>query len=100
MCLKRVEKKKLLGRHNKDISLSTFAKQHRRYSIKKLLLKINKHNQKLLNILENQKIYGGFLKILIFRVSLFYLVNGSWKVKPEISVFSGNVHKSFGFPIC
>ena len=30
----------------------------------------NKHNQKLINILENQKIYGGFLKILIFRVSL------------------------------
>ena len=31
----------------------------------------NKHNQKLINIiLENQKIYGGFLKILMFRVSL------------------------------
>ena len=26
MCLKRVEKKKLLGRHNKDISLNSFAK--------------------------------------------------------------------------
>ena len=31
---------------------------------------INKHNQKLISMLENQKIYGGFLKILIFRVSL------------------------------
>ena len=30
----------------------------------------NKHNQKLINILENQKIYGGFLQILIFRFSL------------------------------
>ena len=30
----------------------------------------NKHNQKLINILENQKINGGFLKILIFRISL------------------------------
>ena len=26
MCLQRVKKKKLLGRHNKDISLNTFAK--------------------------------------------------------------------------
>ena len=31
---------------------------------------IYKHNQKLINIFENQKIYGGFFKILIFRVSL------------------------------
>ena len=31
---------------------------------------INKHNQKLISILKNQKIYEGFLKILIFRVSL------------------------------
>ena len=30
----------------------------------------NKHSQKLINILENQKIYGGFLKKLIFLVSL------------------------------
>ena len=30
----------------------------------------NKHNQKLNDILENQKIYGGFLKILVFWVSL------------------------------
>ena len=62
-----------------------------------LIITINKHNQKLINILENQKIYGGFLKILIFRVSLsrahlqsktlFYFVNGFWKVKLEISVF-------------
>ena len=27
-------------------------------------------------------------------------VNGFWKVKPEISVFYENLHKSFGFPIC
>ena len=26
MCLKRIEKKKLLGRHSKNISLSTFPK--------------------------------------------------------------------------
>ena len=41
----------------------------------------NKHNQKLINILENQKIYGGFLKILIFRVSLSraHLQKGSGK---------------------
>ena len=30
----------------------------------------NKHNEMLINILENQKIYGDFLKILVFRVSL------------------------------
>ena len=30
----------------------------------------NKHNQKLINIVKNQNIYGGFLKILIIRVSL------------------------------
>ena len=49
---------------------------------------INKHNQKLINILENQKIYGGFLKILIFRVSSSRThLNGLWKVKPKISVF-------------
>ena len=29
----------------------------------------NKNNQKLINIFENQKVYGGFLKILIFQVS-------------------------------
>ena len=27
ICLERVEKKKILGRHNKDISLNTFAKE-------------------------------------------------------------------------
>ena len=27
MCLKRIEKKKLLGRHNKEISLNTFLKK-------------------------------------------------------------------------
>ena len=49
---------------------------------------INKHNQKLINILENQKIYGGFLKILIFQVSSSRThLNGLWKVKPKISVF-------------
>ena len=31
---------------------------------------LNKHNQKLISMLENHKIYGGFLKILIFRVPL------------------------------
>ena len=34
----------------------------------------NKHNQKLISILENQKIYGGFLKILI-DISGFTLQN-------------------------
>ena len=38
--------------------------------IKKLIHEVNKHNQKLIIILENQKFYGGFLEILIFRVSL------------------------------
>ena len=37
---------------------------------KKYFFLLNKHDQKLINILENQKIYGGFLKILIFWVSL------------------------------
>ena len=31
---------------------------------------INKHNQKLIIILENQKIYDGFLEMLILQVSL------------------------------
>ena len=39
-------------------------------SLREYSLMRNKHNQKLVNILESQKIYGGFLKILIFRVSL------------------------------
>ena len=39
-------------------------------SFTRVQLITNRHNQKLINILENQKIYGGFLKILIFRVSL------------------------------
>ena len=34
------------------------------------ILITNKHNQKLITILENQKIYEGFLEILVFRVSL------------------------------
>ena len=34
------------------------------------ILITNKHDQKLINILENQKIYEGFLEILIFRVSI------------------------------
>ena len=34
------------------------------------ILITNKHEQKLINILENQKIYEGFLEILIFRVSI------------------------------
>ena len=61
MSLKRAEKKKLLRRHNKDISLipvdvHTFAKwlfnyflkkcrsSHRRFSIKKLSLKISQYS--------------------------------------------------------
>ena len=40
-------------------------------SLREYSLIINKHNQKLVKILENQKINGGFLKILIFRVSLY-----------------------------
>ena len=39
-------------------------------SLRGYSLIINKRNQKPINILENQKIYEGFLKILIFRVSL------------------------------
>ena len=38
---------------------------------------INKRNQKLSGIFENQKIYGGFLKILIFRVSLLQQTSGN-----------------------
>ena len=44
--------------------------QSLKISLREYSLITNKHNQKLINILENQKIYGGFLKILIFRVSL------------------------------
>ena len=50
---------------------------------------INKHNQKLIITLENQKIYDGFMTV----------VNGFWKVKPEILAFQENRHKSLGFPI-
>ena len=39
-------------------------------SLREYSLITNKHNQELINILENQKIYGGFLIILIFQVSL------------------------------
>ena len=41
----------------------------------------NKHNEKLINILEKQKIYRGFLKILLFRFSLsrVHLQKGSGK---------------------
>ena len=46
-----------------DVELSNVSEE----VIKKI---INKYNQKLIRILENQKIYGNFLKILIFRVSL------------------------------
>ena len=70
---------------------------------------INKHNQKIIIVLENQKIYGGFLEILIFWVSLsrthlqsktfLFFLNGFWKVKPEILAFQENLHRSFGFPI-
>ena len=49
------------------------SKRKRFHSIsngKAIVYLINKHNQRLISILENQKIYEGFLKILIFRVSL------------------------------
>ena len=62
---------------------------------------INKHNQKLINILENQKIYGDFFKIL-FRISLSrnHLQSKTFlKVEPEKSGFWENLHRSFGFPI-
>ena len=60
MCLKRVEKKKLWGRHSKDISWNTLAKQlfnsfrkcrssHRRCSIKKLFLKNSNIYRKYFN---------------------------------------------------
>ena len=39
-------------------------------SLPEYSLIINKYNQKLINILENQTIYEGFLKILIFQVPL------------------------------
>ena len=39
-------------------------------SLREYSLITNRHNQKLINTLERQNIYGGFLKILIFRVSL------------------------------
>ena len=39
-------------------------------ALKEYSLITSKYNQELINILENQKIYGGFLKISIFRVSL------------------------------
>ena len=35
---------------------------------------INKHNQKLVNILENQKIYGGFFKIFFYTKSLVFII--------------------------
>ena len=38
-------------------------------ALKEYSLITSKYNQELINILENQKIYGGFLKISIFRVS-------------------------------
>ena len=47
-------------------------------TVTRIQLDNNKYNQKLINIVENQKIYGCFLKIPIFRVSLseaIYKVN-------------------------
>ena len=50
---------------------NTYWKKYlRMISLRKYSLITDKHNQKLIKILENQKINGGFLKILIFRVSL------------------------------
>ena len=52
MCLKRVEKKKLLGRHNKEISLNTFFKKiqkqppevfYKKAVVKKLAIFTEKH---------------------------------------------------------
>ena len=61
---------------------------------------INKYNQKLIITLENQKIYEGFLEMLIFRDSLSRnVLERFWKVKPKILAFQENLHKSFGFPI-
>ena len=37
------------------------------------LILTNKHNQKLINILENQKIYGGFKKTSIDLLVLQYV---------------------------
>ena len=39
-------------------------------SLSEYSLIINKHNQKLIDILENQKIHGGFFKKVIFWISL------------------------------
>ena len=52
---------------------------------------MNKHNQKLVSILENQNIYEDFLKILIFRVSLSrnhlqnktFLFKAKWVLESE-----------------
>ena len=41
-------------------------------SIQEYSLIINKHNQKLISIFENQKVYGGFLKTLIFWLHRFF----------------------------
>ena len=38
--------------------------------------------------------------IFVYRIKKFYFVNGFMKVKPDISVFQENLHRSFGFPIC
>ena len=46
-------------------------------SLREYSFVINKHSQKLSSILENQKIYGGFLKILIFWVSLLQQTSGN-----------------------
>ena len=63
MCLKRVEKKKLLGRHNKEISLNTFFKKMQKQPldvfckktiVKKLAIITEKHTP-LLEFLFNSK---------------------------------------------
>ena len=53
----------------------------------------------------NNDLPNGNVLILIFSIyslvnKKFYFVNGFWKVKPKISVFYENLHKTFGFPIC
>ena len=62
--LRRANFKRHVSRKLKRKLLKNLKISLREYSL------IYKHNQKLINIFENQKIYGGFFKILIFRVSL------------------------------
>ena len=64
-------------------------------SLQEYSLIINKHNQKLISIWENQKIYEDFLKILIFRVSLSRTRNISISRKSPQIVWFSNILISF-----